>query len=451
MALREEDRQGTSRRRGSRAGRETAPGPTSPAATPAGRRADPGGCDPATPDRRRRRRTVTVTQANSSHLRPQRPAGLQTAASWAWRVLLVGALVSGPGLAAAVPVRGRHPGRRRHPAGRDAVPGGEAAHALGTPPRRGGRHLRARRPDPDLRRADADRHPDRLPGPGAVVQRGRRLLRVAGLAPRRSAADRRQLVPPRRVVARLQDFLASSQDTIAAWAAAIGTRVGHFLAGFAIALFALFYFLYDGRGIWTLPAAVLPRHVRDRVDQAALGGWRSLVAYVRATILVALVDAVGVLIVALILGVPLAPALAALVFIGAFIPLVGAFVSGFVAVAVALVALGWVQALIMLGRHHRGDAAGGPHPAAVPAGPGGQAASAGRAARHRCRRSSSAGIVGALLSIPILAFAKSFIQELHRRARRRGRRHARGRRPAPADASLRRPVGRASLRSRSPS
>ena len=54
------------------------------------------------------------------------------------------------------------------------------------------------------------------------------------------------------------------------------------------------------------------------------------------------------LIVALILGVPVAPALAALVFIGAFIPLVGAFVSGFVAVVVALVALGWVQALIML-------------------------------------------------------------------------------------------------------
>ncbi len=56
----------------------------------------------------------------------------------------------------------------------------------------------------------------------------------------------------------------------------------------------------------------------------------------------------GVLIVALILGVPVAPALAALVFIGAFVPLVGAFVSGFVAVLVALVALGWVKALIML-------------------------------------------------------------------------------------------------------
>ena len=68
----------------------------------------------------------------------------------------------------------------------------------------------------------------------------------------------------------------------------------------------------------------MPRASRDRVDQAAMRGWRSLSSYVRATILVALVDSIGVLIVALILGVPVAPALAALVFLGAFVPIVGA-------------------------------------------------------------------------------------------------------------------------------
>jgi putative heme transporter len=214
-------------------------------------------------------------------------------------------------------------------------------------------------------------------------------------------------------IARLQAFLATSQDTIASWAAAIGTRVGHFLAGFAIALFALFYFLYDGRGIWRFLLNFFPAHVRVRVDHAALGGWRSLVSYVRATILVALVDAVGVLIVALILGVPLAPALAALVFIGAFIPLIGAFVSGFVAVAVALVALGWWQALIMLagivavmqleGHILQPFLLGRAvklHPLAVLLG-----IAIGVVV---------GGIVGALLSIPILAFAKSFIQELQK-------------------------------------
>ena len=147
---------------------------------------------------------------------------------------------------------------------------------------------------------------------------------------------------------RIQQFLVDSQSTIAAYAGDIGTSIGHFLAGVAICLFTLFYFLYDGRGIFSFLLNLMPRAAQARADAAALRGWQSLSAYVRATVLVALVDAIGVLIVALALRVPLAPALAALVFLGAFIPLVGAFVSGFLAVLVALVAVGWVQALIML-------------------------------------------------------------------------------------------------------
>jgi putative heme transporter len=156
---------------------------------------------------------------------------------------------------------------------------------------------------------------------------------------------------------------------------------------------------------------LFPRASRDRVDQAALKGWRSLSSYVRATILVALADSIGVLIVALILGVPAAPALAALVFIGAFVPIVGALVSGSVAVLVALVALGWVQALIMLGgvilvMQVEGHVlqpfllgrAVKLHPLAVVL-----AIAVGVIA---------AGIVGALLAVPLLAFTKSFVLSL---------------------------------------
>jgi predicted PurR-regulated permease PerM len=188
--------------------------------------------------------------------------------------------------------------------------------------------------------------------------------------------------------------------------------VGHFLAGFAIALFTLFYFLYDGRGIFTFLLKFFPRTARARVDEAALKGWRSLSSYMRATILVAAVDGIGVLIVALILGVPVAPALAALVFIGAFIPLVGAFVSGFVAVVVALVALGWVQALIMLAgiivvMQIEGHVL--------------QPFLLGRAVKLHPLAVLLAiaigiivgGIVGALMAVPLLAFTKSFIQYLN--------------------------------------
>ena len=211
---------------------------------------------------------------------------------------------------------------------------------------------------------------------------------------------------------RIQAFLAESQSTIATYAAEIGTRVGHFLAGLAITLFSLFYFLYDGRGIFTFLLRFFPAESRARVDHAASNGWRALSGYVRATILVALSDAVGVLVAALIIGVPVAPALAALVFIGAFVPLVGAFVSGFVAVVVALVALGWVQALFMLGAiivvmQLEGHIL--------------QPFLLGRAVKLHPLAVLLAiavgiivgGIVGALLAVPLLAFIKSFIQYLH--------------------------------------
>jgi predicted PurR-regulated permease PerM len=174
----------------------------------------------------------------------------------------------------------------------------------------------------------------------------------------------------------------------------------------------MFYFLYDGRGIFTFLLNFFPRESRARVDEAARKGWRSLSSYVRATILVALVDAIGVLIVALIVGVPVAPALAALVFIGAFIPLVGALVSGFVAVIVALVTLGWLQALIMLAgiivvMQIEGHVL--------------QPFLLGRAVKlHPLAVLLAiaigiivAGIVGALMAVPLLAFTKSFIQYLH--------------------------------------
>ncbi|QDP97917.1 AI-2E family transporter [Microlunatus elymi] len=205
------------------------------------------------------------------------------------------------------------------------------------------------------------------------------------------------------------DFLSQSSTQVAGYAAAFGSQLGHFFAGLAITMFATFYFLYDGAGIWAFLVKLTPKSARSKIDNATKSGWSSLVHYVRATILVAFVDAIGVLIVALILRVPGAPALAALVFLGAFVPLVGAFVSGFVAVFVALVMLGWVQALIMLagiiavmqleGHILQPFLLGRAvklHPLAVLLG--------------IAIGVIVGGIVGALMSIPLLAFAKTFIQ-----------------------------------------
>ncbi|HWV26951.1 MAG TPA: AI-2E family transporter [Aeromicrobium sp.] len=141
----------------------------------------------------------------------------------------------------------------------------------------------------------------------------------------------------------------STTDT-SSWlntAGQVGTTVTHVVAGFFIALFGLFFFLYEGNRIWSWIVALFPAASREKVDSSGHTAWTSLTKFVRATVLVALTDAIGIAVAAWILGVPLTFAIAVLVFLGAFVPIVGAFVSGLVAVLVALVAQGPVVALLM--------------------------------------------------------------------------------------------------------
>lgn len=130
--------------------------------------------------------------------------------------------------------------------------------------------------------------------------------------------------------------------------AAFGTTLTHIVAGFFIALFAAFFFLYEGDRIWAFVVMLFPRASRAKVDSSGAEAWHSLTSFVRATVLVALTDAVGIALSAWILGVPLAFAIGVLVFLGAFVPIIGALLSGLVAVLVALVAQGPIVALIML-------------------------------------------------------------------------------------------------------
>ena len=113
--------------------------------------------------------------------------------------------------------------------------------------------------------------------------------------------------------------------------------------------FTLIFFLHGGAGIWQFLLSVIPSDSRSRVDVAGRRGLAALVAYVRATAVVAVVDAVVIGIGLAVLGVPLAVPLAALVFLGAFVPIIGAVVAGGVAVLIALVAQGPISALIVLG------------------------------------------------------------------------------------------------------
>ncbi len=147
---------------------------------------------------------------------------------------------------------------------------------------------------------------------------------------------------------RLRQSVAGSQGRVVSGALSATTTASHVLAGLFIALFSTYFFLAQGAAIWDWLLRLLPRAAHEPLDEAARRGWVTLTSFVRATVVVAFTDAVGIGLGAALIGVPLAVPLGVLVFLGAFVPVVGALVSGSVAVLIALVAVGPVKALLML-------------------------------------------------------------------------------------------------------
>lgn len=209
----------------------------------------------------------------------------------------------------------------------------------------------------------------------------------------------------------LRQALESNQDSLTSGALTTAAVIGEILTGSLLALFILIFFLYGGEQIWEFVTRIVPTDSRRRVRVAGRQGFGSLVGFVRATVAVAAVDAIGIGAGLAILGVPLALPLASLVFIGAFVPIIGAFVAGFVAVFIALVTKGLLTALItfgiivavmqleghvlqplLLGRAVR------VHPLAVVL-----AITAGLVV---------AGIAGALFAVPLVAFLNTAIRSL---------------------------------------
>ena len=132
-------------------------------------------------------------------------------------------------------------------------------------------------------------------------------------------------------------------------ALSIGSTLGHVLTGVLLTLFSTLFILIDGRSIWNWIVRLFPKRSRPAVDGAGQAGWVTLRNFVKVQILVASIDALGIGLGAFFLGLPLVVPIAVLVFLGSFIPVVGAVVTGALAVFIALIFNGWVYALIMLG------------------------------------------------------------------------------------------------------
>ena len=143
-------------------------------------------------------------------------------------------------------------------------------------------------------------------------------------------------------------FLSEQGELLKSGAIAVGTTFGHVATGAVLTVFILLCLLADGGGIWGWILRLFPKASRPAVDAAARNGWATVINYARTQMLVAFIDAVGIGLGAFLLGVPLAVPVAVLVFLGSFIPIVGAVITGTLAVFLALVYNGPWIALWML-------------------------------------------------------------------------------------------------------
>ena len=133
------------------------------------------------------------------------------------------------------------------------------------------------------------------------------------------------------------------------WLLGGATAAVEVITGFFLMVVVVFFVLKDGRQLTAQLIARLPDEYAQRTELGIRTGWRSLALYMRGLALVGAFDAILIGLGLWIVGVPLVIPLALLVFFGAFIPLVGAFVSGLLAVAIAFVNGGLVDAAIILG------------------------------------------------------------------------------------------------------
>ena len=145
------------------------------------------------------------------------------------------------------------------------------------------------------------------------------------------------------------EALRNNQNRLTSGALATAATVTEIVTGAFVTLFTLIFFLYGGRNIYQFVTRIFPNSVREKVREAGKAGFGALIGYIRGSFVVALVEAGGIGTGLAIMGIPLALPLASLVFLGAFIPLVGLVVSGTIAILIALLSKGFLYALITLG------------------------------------------------------------------------------------------------------
>ena len=145
------------------------------------------------------------------------------------------------------------------------------------------------------------------------------------------------------------DSLRSNAGGIGRGVLSGASLLAEVIAGLLLMIVLVFFFVHDGRRMWEFGLSLVPRQRRELVDGAGQEVWTATAGYMRGVALIAVVDAVLIGIALALIGVPLVVPLMVLVFFGAFIPLVGAVASGAIAALVALISNGVVDAALVVG------------------------------------------------------------------------------------------------------
>lgn len=145
----------------------------------------------------------------------------------------------------------------------------------------------------------------------------------------------------------ISDTVKQHQSELISGAVETVRTVAEFAASALLIILATFFFLRDGELIWRWAYGMTPSAAHDRIDRAGRLGWRTLGGYMRGVVLIALFHGITITILLEVLRVPLAPALGVLIFLGAFVPLLGLTVTGALCVAVTLLEHGVTAAIVV--------------------------------------------------------------------------------------------------------
>ena len=145
----------------------------------------------------------------------------------------------------------------------------------------------------------------------------------------------------------IQKAVKDHQGQLVSGAIETVRTVVEFIGALLLVLLSTFFLLRDGEQIWNWVLRLFPRASQPRLDISARAGWRTLGGYMRGQVLIALFHGISVMVVLFIVQVPLAAALGVLIFLGSFVPLVGLTVTGALCVAVAGLEHGFTAALVV--------------------------------------------------------------------------------------------------------